>query len=437
MRVLIDGRYLSIPQETGIATYARNLNRLNKDLGHEIEVLCDIPVTARTPAVLGEALLYDPHWKGPPGIIGRAFDLAGTLPGVAGFRVRVHEIRPTGFVVQKGLESRLPAHDRMLSSSSIFARAAIHFALTGRFLKIDLPNKVDIAHWTMPIPITIRRAKNIYTIHDVIPLKLPYTTADNRIKFYKLVKRVAAVADHIIVVSETTRKDVLVLFPAAADKMTNTFESVQLPPSILEMAAGDLERLLSNQFGLEIGRYFLFYAAIEPKKNLGRLIKAYLAAELAYPLIIVGKKAYRADDELAMLQSHAARQALGAGAMKSKVIYLGYLPPPELVTLIRGARAVLFPSIYEGFGLPVLEAMMCGTPVLTSNLGSTREIATPESAMLVDPYDISSISTAIQQLSTDDDLCRRLSIAGRQRAESFSWRRYADLVADVYRRVAA
>ena len=79
MRVLIDGRYLSIPQETGIATYARNLNRLNKDLGHEIEVLCDIPVTGRTPPVLGEVLLYDLGWRGQPGIIGRPFDLASAL----------------------------------------------------------------------------------------------------------------------------------------------------------------------------------------------------------------------------------------------------------------------------------------------------------------------------------------------------------------------
>ena len=239
----------------------------------------------------------------------------------------------------------------------------------------------------------------------------------------------------------------LELFPVTADKMTNTFQSVQLPPAILEMPASDLNRLLSKQFGLEVGGYFLFYATIEPKKNLGRLIKAYLAADASHPLIIVGKKAYRADDELAplevlrTLQVLRTRKALGSGAVSGavsdKIAYMGYLPLLELVTLIRGARAVLFPSIYEGFGLPILEAMMCGTPILTSNLGSMRELATPESAMLVDPYDINSISRAINQLSTDDDLCSHLSIKGRERAETlFSWRRYGEQLGDVYRRVA-
>jgi glycosyltransferase involved in cell wall biosynthesis len=436
MRVLVDGRYLSIPHETGIATYARNINRLNKDFGHYVDVLCDFPITVRTPAILAEALLYDLHWRGPPGILGRALDLAGALSAVAGVRVRAHEIRRQGFVVGDGLESRLPAHDRILSSSSVFARAAIRFALTGRFLKVDLPDKVDVAHWTMPLPIAIRGAKNIYTLHDIIPLKLPYTTADNRIYFYKMVKRVAETADHIIVVSETTRKDVLELFPAVADKMTNTFQSVQLAPGMLEMPATDLGRFLRQQFGLEIGRYFLFYAAIEPKKNVARLIKAYLAAEIGYPLIIVGKKAYRADEELAPLRFAQARGALGGDAVTNKVIYLDYVQPRELVALVRGARAVLFPSIYEGFGLPVLEAMMCGTPTLTSNLGSLRELATPESAILVDPYDIGSISRAIKRLFIDDDLCSRLSIAGRGRAESFSWARYAERLGEVYRRVA-
>jgi glycosyltransferase involved in cell wall biosynthesis len=289
----------------------------------------------------------------------------------------------------------------------------------------------------MPLPIAIRHAKNIYTLHDVIPLKLPYTSADNRIYFYKMVKRLVETADHIIVVSETTRNDVLELFPAAADKMTNTYQAVQLSSTIVEMPTVELGSFLNQQFGLETGRYFLFCAAIEPKKNVNRLIRAYLAAEVAYPLIIVGKKAYRADDELAPLQFTDARQALRGDAVMNKVVYLGYLPNPDLIALIRGARALLFPSIYEGFGLPILEAMMCGTPTLTSNLGAMRELATPESAMLVDPYDLNSISTAIKQLSTDDGLCARLSIAGRSRAEKFSWGQYAERLADVYRRVTA
>jgi glycosyltransferase involved in cell wall biosynthesis len=423
MRILIDGRYLATPHETGIATYARNVSRLNKDFGHQVEVLCDIPMTIRTPAVLGEVLLYDPNWRRAPGILRYASDLAGTLPALVGFRVRAHEIRRQGFVIETGFES-------------VFSRAAIHFALTGRFLKVDAPGTVDIAHWTLPLPIALRGAKNIYTIHDIIPLRLPYTSLENRSDFYKLVERVVETADHVIVVSETTRNDVLELFPAAADKMTNTFQSVRLPAAIIEMSASDLNGLLSRQFGLEAGQYFLFYAAIEPKKNLGRLIKAYLAAKTPYPLIIVGRQAWLFDDELAPLQVAQAREALGGVGTVNKIVRMDYLPFPDLVTLIRGARAVLFPSIYEGFGLPVLESMMCGTPILTSNLGSMRELATPESSVLVDPYNISDISNGIERLSADADLCGRLTIAGHARAEIFSWDRYAERLSDVYRTVA-
>jgi glycosyltransferase involved in cell wall biosynthesis len=433
MRILIDGRYLSIPQETGIATYARNLNQMNTEFGHEVEVLCDVPVSAGTPPVAAEALLYDLDWSGRRGIMGRALDFAGTLIAMLGFRVRAHEIPRRNFVIRTGIESRLPAHDRIFSSPSVYSRAAGFFQLTGRFLAVDVAEKVDLAHWTMPLPIRVRGAKNIYTIHDIIPLKLPYASADNRIYFYNLVKRIAETADHIIVVSETSRNDLLELFPAAANKVTNTYQAVQPSPTIIKMPAVELGSFLGQQFGLETGRYFLFCAAIEPKKNVGRLIRAYLAAEVACPLIIVGKKAYRADAELEALTD--ARHALRGDAVINKVVYLGYLPSADLLRLIRGAGAVLFPSIYEGFGLPILEAMMCGTPTLTSNLGAMRELATPESAMLVDPYDISSISTAIKQLWTDDALCARLSAAGRDRAEKFSWGRYAERLADVYRRV--
>lgn len=113
---------------------------------------------------------------------------------------------------------------------------------------------------------------------------------------------------------------------------------------------------------------------------------------------------------------------------------MAYLPLPRLIALMRGARGVLFPSLYEGFGLPVLEAMVAGAPVLTSNVSSLPEIA-GDAALLVDPNDVDSIAAAIRQLDNDDDLCRTLVERGRERAKQFSPERYEERLAKLYRRV--
>jgi glycosyltransferase involved in cell wall biosynthesis len=100
--------------------------------------------------------------------------------------------------------------------------------------------------------------------------------------------------------------------------------------------------------------------------------------------------------------------------------------------LVKAARAVLFPSLYEGFGLPILEAMACGTPVMTSNTGAMKEIAQPGTAMLIDPLSIPEMTQAIERLASDDDLCARLSAAGLARAKDFGWDRYRAAVATAY-----
>ncbi|MGH7109038.1 MAG: glycosyltransferase family 4 protein, partial [Stellaceae bacterium] len=174
----------------------------------------------------------------------------------------------------------------------------------------------------------------------------------------------------------------------------------------------------------------LFYGALEPKKNLARLIEAYLASGVAVPLVVVLGGGWHNETETRLLAAHSANAA-GAESGRPRIRRLDYLGFSTLVTLIRGARAVVFPSLYEGFGLPVLEAMALGAPVLASREGALPEIA-GDAALLVDPYDGEAIRRAITTIVADADLRAELSRRGRRRADEFSLARYRERMAALY-----
>jgi glycosyltransferase involved in cell wall biosynthesis len=178
-------------------------------------------------------------------------------------------------------------------------------------------------------------------------------------------------------------------------------------------------------FGLEPRGYFLFFGTIEPKKNLARIVEAYLSSAVKSPLVIVGKAWLNPNQ-----RSRTRNASLEAGALPTaihsrsdRIRRYDYLPFSSLLTLIQGARAVLFPSIYEGFGLPVLEAMQLGTPVLTSTAGSLPEIS-GDAALLVDPYDVNAIRAGIETLEADAGLRKELADKGRRQAIMFDPEHY-------------
>jgi glycosyltransferase involved in cell wall biosynthesis len=195
---------------------------------------------------------------------------------------------------------------------------------------------------------------------------------------------------------------------------------------------------IAGTFGLGFQKYFLFFGAIEPKKNVGRMIEAYLASGVTDPLVIVGKKAWKSDEELRLLfENEHVRYLLtqdGVTRTRHRVQLVDYASFPLLVSLIRGAKAVLFPSLYEGFGLPALEAMLLGTPVMTSNTSSMPEVV-GDAAIQVDPYDVRAMVDSIRALDTDADLRGRLAEAGPRQASLFSPERYQMRLRDAYARV--
>ena len=179
--------------------------------------------------------------------------------------------------------------------------------------------------------------------------------------------------------------------------------------------------------------YLLFYGALEPKKNVARLIDAYMLSGADIPLVVTGAAGWGNQTETKMLDELSAEGRERRRGSR-RVYRFEYVSIPMLVTLIRGARAVIFPSLYEGFGLPVLEAMQLGTPVVTSSTSSLPEIA-GDAALYVDPYDTYQIAQAIKTISADEGLRAELTRRGLVQAELFSMARYRERVAALYERL--
>ena len=187
-------------------------------------------------------------------------------------------------------------------------------------------------------------------------------------------------------------------------------------------SAHDARVLVAGALGLEPGGFHLFFGAIEPKKNVGRLLEAFLLSEVERPLVLVGKTAWKAEEELRLLPGAAA-----AG----KVVRLDHLPAALLKALVRCSRTVIFPSLSEGFGLPVLEALALGAPVITSTAAALPEVA-GDAAMLVDPYDVRALAAAIRALDGDDALRAELAARGPAQAQRFSEAVYDARLRDLY-----
>src|SRR5262249_45719394 len=140
-------------------------------------------------------------------------------------------------------------------------------------------------------------ACNIYTIHDLVPLRLPFTTLDNKRRMFRLLKKIAATADHIVTVSENSKRDIIELLSVNEKRITNTYQAVSFPKEDLERTQEAIAEQLTGSFGLELHEYLLFFGALEPKKNVARLIEAYLASSADVPLVLVAGGGWHNDRE--------------------------------------------------------------------------------------------------------------------------------------------
>jgi glycosyltransferase involved in cell wall biosynthesis len=336
----------------------------------------------------------------------------------------------SGLVVTDQFATRLPSRTNLFVARNLFINARLYFSWSGRFTNLEFDEPPDILHCTYQLPVRAKSACNIYTIHDLVPLRLPFTTLDNKRQTYRMLRKTGAEADHIVTVSEHSKRDIIELLGVDEKRVTNTYEAIEFPQEFVERSDDLVAEQLRGSFGLKSQNYLLFYGALEPKKNVQRLIDAYLLSAVDIPLVITGAVGWGNKAEAKWLKE--MREEERSRPQESRRIHhFEYVSVPMLVTLIRGARAVLFPSLYEGFGLPVLESMRLGTPVVTSRTSSLPEIA-GDAALYVNPYETDEIARAIKTIVADAGLRAELAQRGRARAELFSVERYRERVAALY-----
>ena len=299
-RIYIDGFNLSLEQGTGVATYARNLSFALRDLGAEVGVLYGAPTsTTSANSLMREIAFFDPRTRTPSRLSQglRIFRRTLTLPfGETAFQVPV-----TGRVIRDTFQARLPYFDHLWNVQDLFTKQSLYGSLLDGRMNVHFREAPDIMHWTYPLAIRIPKAKNIYTLHDLVPLRLPYTTLDNKRHYFRLIRNLTKSADHIVTVSEASKKDIMDLFGVPEERITNTYQAIDIPLVYRNKAVSDVKSELEGTFGLSYKKYFLFFGAIEPKKNVGRLIEAYLASGATDPLVIIGKKAWKSEEELQLI----------------------------------------------------------------------------------------------------------------------------------------
>jgi glycosyltransferase involved in cell wall biosynthesis len=249
----------------------------------------------------------------------------------------------------------------------------------------------------------------VVTVHDLIPLRFPGRFPALLTSYFRhFVPHVLARAEHILCDSQATAADIVQFYGIAEQKIT--------PVALAHDADHFYPRHLPKK------NYFLYVGRQDTYKNLSRMIAAFAVLPEEYEFWLAGP----ADARQAPLL-HAQVDALQLGG---RVRFLDYVPYARLPELFEQAVALMFPTLWEGFGLPVLEAMACGTPVITSRLSSLPEVA-GDAALLVDPYCIGEIAEAMRAVALDTELCARLSAEGLKRAGQFSWQRTGEQTARI------
>jgi glycosyltransferase involved in cell wall biosynthesis len=297
-------------------------------------------------------------------------------------------------------------------------------------LNLPLPvevwtGRLDVFHATdFTLPSTLPDTRTVLTIHDLSFERFPQDTMPGMLEYLRrVVPRSAQRADHIIAVSEATRRDLIELY--------------HLPPEKITAIGHGVSGEWSPASGAEIGRirqkygispdadYILTVGTLQPRKNHLRLVQAFARLKGEARLVISGGEGWRYE---------GVREEMDRLKIGGRVIFTGRVEDSELRALYSGAAVMAYPALYEGFGLPVLEAMACGAPVLASNTSSLPEVL-GSAGLLVDPLEVEALTAGIDRLLGDESLRRGLRSKGLARAAEFTWERAARATWEVYQKV--
>ncbi|WP_207883504.1 glycosyltransferase family 4 protein [Acetobacter sacchari] len=384
MQIALDARNIDRPNGTGVASYARALADAAERGGAQVAWLRE----DASPQAMASR-----HTASA-----KAVRFASALLGRSSVAVR------TG------------ARNDMLSDD-IFRIAHVHFKIFGKLLPVRTDNPPDVMHWTCPLPVRMEGCKNIVTIHDLIPVLRPDLCDVSPHHMRRMLRSVMSNAGEIIVISDSVRQDILTTFPIGPERIHTLHQGVGISTELRKAAekAGDVCPAGS----------FIYVGSIEKRKNVGRLIEAHGRSQTTRMLVLIGPDGYQAQEEMS---------AIGRHPHPDRVMRLPWIERPQLIRAISTARALAFPSLAEGFGLPIVESMLVGTPVLTTQGGATGEIA-GDAAWFVNPESVDSIAYGLERLSADDALCERLTSAGYARAVVFDPAHYERRVADLYAQI--
>ena len=325
--------------------------------------------------------------------------------------------RPIADPEVAGAASAGPLSTRLLRSRFGWLRLALPFRLWR--------DGVDLVHLPSTILPPLLPCPAVVTVHDLAWMRYPETYQPDDLRMQRIaMSGAAARAAAIIAVSESTARDLGEHFPRCADRVAIIPLGVSPRFSPEGLAVSKRAFPGAERLG---GGYVLYAGGLQPRKNLRALLAAYRALRSqaeAPPLVLVGKISPHAQE----LMEEARRLSV-----EQEVIFAGYLPDDMMPALYRGATIFVYPSRYEGFGLPVLEAMASGTPVVTSSVSAMPEVA-GEAALLVSPESAEELAGAMARLLADAALQADLRVRGLARARLFTWEETARRTVEVYRR---
>lgn len=287
---------------------------------------------------------------------------------------------------------------------------------------------VDVLHVQFTAP-PICPCPIVVSIHDLSFEHLPQTfKRRSRTQLKLTVRHSARRAARIISLSEHTRADIIETYGISADRVRAI--PLAAPAHFAPVQDNRELQRVRHTYGID-GEYILSVGSLQPRKNLARLVRAYASlrgsnsADKLPKLVLVGKRAWLYDETL---------RALDETGVKDEVVLTGYVPQTDLPALYSGTVCFVYPSYFEGFGLPPLEAMKCGAPVIVGNKTSLPEVV-GKAALTVDPYDVGAIAGAIKQVLYDPLLRNELIAKGKKRADEFDWRDTARKTLAVYEEV--
>lgn len=307
----------------------------------------------------------------------------------------------------------------------------IYHRANGYLINHKLKNfEIDIYHATNFI---INRScwksfNTVATIHDFSIIHHPECHPTDRVNFMlKNLPDTIENTSHLITGSKFVKDELIKLFNVNENRVTVIYYGVS------DLYAPKTEEEIStslNKYGLNYRQYLLAVSTLEPRKNFINLFHAYdklpEKTQERFPLVLIGGSGWK-DEQI--------QKKIASYKRKNLIKYLGYLPETELCDLFAGAHGFVYPSLYEGFGLPIIEAMASGTPTLTSNCSSMPEVS-GGIAILVDPYDVTSIYQGIIKLLEDNDFCENAAREGIKHAAKFTWENCANQTFEVYKKIS-